>query len=149
MPGSTPLNATPNGCQPGFVQPSAAALTRELNAARARWAASGIRTYRYTFSQVAAPVRFPATEVTVSAGRVLSARPTEPGEASAQARRASVEGLFTFIEQSVAYARTEPCTEIRVTYARAGYPLTWSTEPRRLNIADGNGFWAVTGFTRR
>ena len=145
---SAPAASAPvNGCVSGFVQPSPAALTRALAAAQARWKASGLRAYSYTFDQIAQPVRFPPTRIEVS-GRAVRATALGEGDPSVYARKASVEGLFGFIRDSIAFARTEPCAELKVAYARDGHPLSLSLERRDLNIADGGGSWTVSGFKR-
>ncbi|MBB5235112.1 DUF6174 domain-containing protein [Deinococcus budaensis] len=138
------------GCVPGYVRPDFAALERELNAARARWRAAGVRDYRYDFRQVAAPVLFPTVRVTVRGGAVrdvvLVAGQT--GEPSAQAR-ATVEERFVQIAQALAFQRAQPCPAVEVTYDREdGHPTRLSTAPRDLNVADGDGEWTLTNFTR-
>ena len=117
----------PGGCVSSFVQPSPAALSRAVAAAQAHWKASGVRSYSFDFEQIAQPVRFPKTRITVSDGRVLSAVPLEPGTVSPQTARSSVEGLFLAIRQDIAYARTSPCTELKISYAPNGSPVSFAS----------------------
>ena len=146
--GGPAVPAPANACVPGFVQPSPAALTRALAAAQARWKASGLRAYSYTFDQIAQPVRFPPTRIEVS-GRAIKATALQEGDPSVYARTASVEGLYGFIRGSLAFARNEPCAELKVRYAPDGHPLSLSLERRDLNIADGGGSWTVSDFRKR
>ena len=140
------------GCVPGFVQPSPAALSRTLASAQARWKASGVRSYSFDFEQIAQPVRYPKTRITVSGGRVLSAVPLEPGTVSPQTARLSVEGLFLAIRQAIAYARTSPCTELKIRYAPNGSPVSFASQlqtPDTANgMADGGASWTVSKFRR-
>jgi len=138
------------GCVPGYVRPDFARLERELAAARARWTAARVRDYRYDFRQIAAPVLFPTVRVTVRGGVVqgVALVAGQTGEPSPQAR-ATVEGRFTQIAQALAFQRSQPCPAVEVTYDRAnGYPTRLYTAPRDLNVADGDGEWTVTNFTR-
>ena len=138
----------PTGCAPSFVRPSPVVLSRDLAAAERRWRASGLQTYSFTFEQTAQPVRYPATRIEVT-GRTVRATPSGEGDASAFAHGASVEGLFGFIRQGAAYARTSPCTELKVRYAPDGHPLSYASDLRLVNIADGGASWTVRGFRRR
>ena len=139
-------------CVPGFVQPSPAALSRTLTSAQARWKASGVRSYSFDFEQIAQPVRFPKTRITVSGGRVLSAAALEPGTVSTQTARLNVEGLFLGIRQAIAYARTSPCTELKISYAPNGSPVSFASQlqtPTTANgMADGGASWTVSTFKR-
>lgn len=147
-----PAASASAACVPGFVQPSPAALNRTLASAQTRWKASGVRSYSFDFEQIAQPVRFPKTRITVSGGRVLSAVPLEPGTVSAQAARLSVEGLFLAIRQDIAHARTSPCTELKVSYAPNGSPVSFASQlqtPTTVNgMADGGASWTVSTFKR-
>ena len=138
-----------DGCVAGFVQPSPAALSHTLASAQARWKASGIRSYSFDFEQIAQPVRSPKTQIEV-VGRTIRATALEEGDPSAFAGKASVEGLFLAIRQSVASARTSPCTELKVTYARDGHPLSFAVQlqtPSTVNgMADGGASWTVSDF---
>ncbi|MGY2893719.1 DUF6174 domain-containing protein [Deinococcus sp. UYEF24] len=149
VPGGGPVS---NGCVAGFVQPSPAALGRALASAQARWKASGIRAYSFDFEQIAQPVRYPKTHIEVT-GRAIKATALEEGDPSVFAGKASVEGLFLAIRQSVAYARTSPCTELKVTYAPDGHPLSFAVQlqtPDTANgMADGGASWTVSNFNRR
>jgi Family of unknown function (DUF6174) len=136
------------GCVPGFVQPSPAALERQLRAARARWAASGIQSYRFDFDQIAQPVRFARTSITVLPGERLKAVTTDRSPASTTALGATMRGLFDNIQQSVAFVRRQPCAELKVSYAQDGHPLSLSLEQRNINIADGGASWTVSSFRR-
>lgn len=147
LPGAQPVSGS--RCVPGFVQPSPAALARDLAAARRRWSASGIRAYSFDFDQIAQPVRFPRTRITVGVGGKVSLTESVPGGASPYAATATVEKLFEFVQQGVAYARREPCSELGVRYAREGYPLSYASELRLVNIADGGASFTVSRFTRR
>jgi len=142
----------PGGCVSSFVQPSPAALSRAVAAAQAHWKASGVRSYSFDFEQIAQPVRFPKTRITVSDGRVLSAVPLEPGTVSPQTARSSVEGLFLAIRQDIAYARTSPCTELKISYAPNGSPVSFASQlqtPDTANgMADGGASWTVSNFKR-
>ncbi|WP_407570272.1 DUF6174 domain-containing protein [Deinococcus altitudinis] len=149
VPGRSPV---PNGCVPGFVQPSPAALSRDLVAAQARWKASGALAYRFDFEQIAQPVRYPKTRIEVTGGSVR-ATALEEGDPSVFAAKASAQGLFLAIRQSVASARTSPCTELKVTYAPDGHPLSFSSQlqtPATANgMADGGASWTVSNFRKR
>jgi Family of unknown function (DUF6174) len=154
MPGAqpvSPIQGRPpqSQCVPGFVQPSPAALARDLAAAKKRWAASGIRAYSFDFDQIAQPVLFPKTRITVSASGAVSIVESVPGSASPYAASATVEKLFEFIQQGISYARREPCAELKVRYALEGYPLSYASELRLINIADGGGSFAVSRFVKR
>ena len=139
-------------CVPGFVQPSPTRLSRTLASAQARWKASGVRSYSFDFDQIAQPVRFPKTRITVSGGRVLSAAALEPGTVSTQTARLNVEGLFLGIRQAIAYARTSPCTELKISYAPNGSPVSFASQlqtPTTANgMADGGASWTVSTFKR-
>lgn len=82
-------------------------------------------------------------------GKIVRATALEEGDPSVYAKKATVEGLFGFIQGSVAFVRSEPCAELKVTYARDGHPTSLSLERHDINIADGGASWAVAGFTRR
>ncbi|WP_407538532.1 DUF6174 domain-containing protein [Deinococcus radiomollis] len=144
--------APASGCVPGFVQPSPAALTRALAAAQVRWKATGIHDYSYTFEQIAQPVRFPPTRIEVS-GKAVRATALTGGDPSVYAQKASVEGLYRFIRDAIAFARSEPCAELKVEYAPDGRPLRFSSQlqtPITANaIADGGASWTVSDFRRR
>lgn len=145
-PAVTPLNTT---CRADYVRPDFTALSRQLQAARARWAATGVRSYRYDVRQVAAPVLFPETRVTVTNGRVTSAvlKPGEAGEPNRLARQ-TVEQRFAAIAQTLAYQRPNRCPEVRVSYDPArGYPTALYSGMGDGGIADGYGEWTVTNFT--
>ena len=154
MPGAQPVTPiqgrpTQSQCVPGFKQPSPAALTRDLAAAKARWTASGIRAYSFDFEQIAQPVLFPRTHITVSADGNVSLAESVPGTASPYAATATVEKLFEFVQQGIAYARREPCAELKVRYAPDGHPLSYASELRLVNIADGGASFTVSRFVGR
>jgi Family of unknown function (DUF6174) len=148
MPGSVSLG----GCVPGFVQPSPAVLSRQLALARARWQKSGIHNYSFVFDEIAQPVRFPRTQVSVSndlRGNIgVSAHTLESGTISPRIKSTTIEHLFRSVEQSIAFARKQPCAELKVRYASDGHPLSLALEQRNVNIADGGGSWTVSSFKR-
>lgn len=138
------------GCVPGYVRPDFAALERELSAARARWRAAGVRDYRYDFRQVAAPVLFPTVRVSVRGGAVqgVTLVAGQTGQPSTQAR-ATVEERFAQIAGALTFQRAQPCPAVEVAYDRGdGHPTRLYTAPRDLNVADGDGEWTLTNFTR-
>ena len=143
-PGITVLG----GCVPGFVQPSSTELARQLKAAQARWKASGIQAYSFDFDQIAQPVRFALTRITVRPSDRLNAVTPDGDPPSPAALRATVHGLFDSIAQSIAFARRQPCVELKVGYAPDGHPVSLSLEQRNVNIADGGASWTVSGFRR-
>lgn len=137
-------------CAPGYVRPDFAALERELAAARARWVAAGIRTYRYEFRQVAAPVLFPTVLVLVfdRTVREVTLAPGESGPLPPLAR-ATVEGRFDQIAQTLAVQRGQPCPVAEAEYSAAeGYPTRLYSGTGAANVADGWGEWTVTRFIR-
>ncbi|MEF2278721.1 DUF6174 domain-containing protein [Deinococcus sp. YIM 134068] len=137
-------------CAPGYTRPNFAALRRELTAAQVVWETANVRDYSYSFAQIAAPVRFPTVRVTVRGGvaQPVTLAAGETGEPGTQARGA-VEDRFADIAQKLAYQETQPCPVVEVSYdARNGHPTRLSTGTGQENIADGNGEWTVTNFTR-
>lgn len=145
-----PAPAPSSPCVPGYVRPDLARMQTELTAARARWQAAGVRDYSYDFRQIASPVLFPTVRVTVRGGAVqgVALVAGQTGEPSAQAR-ATVEGRFTDIAGALSYQRTQPCPLLQVTYdARDGHPTRLSSGTGEVNVADGDGEWTLTNFTR-
>lgn len=137
-------------CAPGYVRPDFAALERELAAARARWVATGIRTYRYEFRQVAAPVLFPNVLVLVldRTVREVTLAPGESGPLPPLAP-ATVEGRFDQIAQTLVTQRRQPCPVVEAEYdAAEGYPTRLYSGTGAANVADGWGEWTVTRFIR-
>ncbi|WP_102126915.1 DUF6174 domain-containing protein [Deinococcus planocerae] len=137
-------------CAPGYVRPDFAALEQGLAAARARWTAAGIRDYSHDFSQVSAPVRFPTVRVSVRGGMAQAVKlaPGETGEPGAQAR-ATVEDRFANIAQALEGQRQQPCPAVEIEYdARDGHPTRFFSGTRQANVADGEGEWRITNFTR-
>lgn len=143
-PGVTVLG----GCVPGFVQPSPDRLDRQLSMAQTRWKASGIQAYSFDFDQIAQPVRFALTRITVQPGDQLNAATPDGSPPSSVAQTATVRGLFGNIAQSIAFARRQPCVELKVSYAPDGHPISLSLEQRNRNIADGGASWTVSNFKR-
>lgn len=140
--------ASPGRCLPGFVQPSPAALMQALASAQARWRATGIRSYGFTLDQISQPVRYPRVRIEVS-GQAVQVTALEPGIPSASARKSSVEGLYRSVLDSIAFARSEPCAEVKVSYASDGHPISFSLAQINPNIADGGVSWTVSDFRRR
>ncbi|WP_216327257.1 DUF6174 domain-containing protein [Deinococcus aestuarii] len=137
-------------CAPGYVRPDFAVLERDLAAARARWTAAGVRDYSHDFAQVSAPLRFPTVRVSVRGGMAQAVRlaPGETGEPGAQAR-ATVEDRFANIAQALEGQREQPCPAVEVEYdGRDGHPTRFSSATRQANVADGEGEWRITNFTR-
>ncbi|MDL2344336.1 DUF6174 domain-containing protein [Deinococcus sp. MIMF12] len=137
-------------CAPGYVRPDFAALERELVAARAQWALAGVRSYRYEFRQVAAPVLFPTVLVLVldRTVREVTLVAGESGPVSPLAR-VTVEGRFDQIAQTLAAQRGQPCPVVEAEYAaEEGYPTRLYSGTGTANVADGWGEWTVTRFIR-
>lgn len=63
----------PFGCRAGYVRPDFRALNAQLTQARALWASQRPANYTYDVNQIAAPVLFPGTRVTIRGGRVTGA----------------------------------------------------------------------------
>lgn len=145
-----PPAAPSSPCVPGYVRPDLARMQTELNAARARWQAAGVRDYSYDFRQIASPVLFPAVRVTVRGGTVqgvalVAGQTGQPSEQS----RATVEDRFTNIAGALEYQRSQPCPLLEVTYdPQDGHPTRLSSGTGELNVADGDGEWTLTNFTR-
>lgn len=93
-------------------------------------------------------MRYPATRIEVT-GRTVRATLSEDGDDSVFAHKASFEGLFGLIRQGVAYARSTPCTELKVRSAPEGHPRSYGSELRLVNIADGGASWTVSRFSQR
>lgn len=138
------------GCPPGYTRPDFAALERDLAAARSRWTGAGVRDYSHDFAQVSAPVRFPTVRVSVRGGMAQAVRlaPGETGEPGPQAR-ATVEDRFANIAQALTYQRDQPCPAVEAEYdPRDGHPTRFLSATRQANVADGEGEWRITNFTR-
>lgn len=123
-----------------------------MKAARARWKAAGIQTYRYDFGRTAAPVRYPDVRVTVVAGQIKAIAPQNPFENILADRLnvGPVSALFTEITRAIAYQRSQPCASLRVTYdPKNGHPTTFYSGSQFSPQADGNAEWRVTGFSAR
>lgn len=145
-----PPAAPSSPCVPGYVRPDLARAQAELTAARARWQAAGVRDYSYDFRQIASPVLFPTVRVTVRGGTVqgVALVAGQTGQPSPQARGA-VEDRFQNVAEALAYQRTQPCPLLEVTYdVRDGHPTRLSSGNGELNVADGDGEWTLTNFTR-
>lgn len=145
----TGMVALPQGCREGYARPDFTALNRELVAARARWRAAAPGSYRYDLHQIAAPVLFPDTRVTVVNGRVTSTErlPGQEGAPNPLARR-TVDARFSDISRTLAAQRTGRCPEVQVTYdPKLGYPTRLYSGLGDAGIMDGFGEWTVTNFT--
>ncbi|MVN85330.1 hypothetical protein GO986_00935 [Deinococcus sp. HMF7620] len=136
-------------CRPGYVRPDFVALNRQLRQARTLWQAQGLKTYRYDVRQVAAPVLFPTTRVTVRGGQVTGTAlaPGESGEPSPLARL-TLEGRFDTVAQILREQARARCPDVRVSYDPAlGFPVLLYSGLGDGGIADGFGEWTVTNFT--
>jgi hypothetical protein len=145
-----PPAAPSSPCVPGHVRPDLAGMRAELTAARARWQAAGVRDYSYDFRQIASPVLFPTVRVTVRGGAVrgVALVAGQTGQPSAQAR-ATVEGRFMGIAGALNYQRTQSCPLLEVTYdPQDGHPTRLYSGTGERNVADGDGEWTLTNFTR-
>ncbi|GHF56526.1 hypothetical protein HNQ07_003667 [Deinococcus metalli] len=143
------VTVLPRACRDGYVRPDFAALTRQLRAARARWAAAGVRDYTYDLHQIAAPVLFPDTRVSVRAGRAVSSA-ILPGQEGApnQLARKTVEERFDDIARTLSLRRAAPCPEVRVSFdPRSGYPTHFYSGLGDAGIMDGFGEWTLTRLT--
>jgi len=138
-----------NSCRADYQRPDFAALRQGLAAARQRWQALGIQDYSYEFSQFAAPIGLPKARITVQAGQVVRVEKadTRPGDPAPSAGR-TVKERFDDLAASISDAAPRPCAELAITYAAEGYPLTASSGTALKNLADGNGFWTISNFTR-
>ncbi|MPY66939.1 hypothetical protein F8S09_09580 [Deinococcus sp. SDU3-2] len=137
-------------CAPGYVRPDFAALRRELASARTRWALAGIRDYAYDFTEVAAPVLFPAVRVSVrqrqvQAVAVAAGQQGEPGPNA----WGTVEDRFAAVASLLADGRSRPCPVVETDYdPQLGHPTRLYSGSGEANIADGWGEWRITNFTR-
>lgn len=149
--GGAPTGVRPpaQGCRPDYVRPDFAALTRQLQLARARWAATGIRDYTYDVHQIAAPVLFPDTRVTVVNGRAVGSavKPGQEGDPTPLSLK-TVEGRFDDIASTLAYRRGTRCPEVTIRYdPQRGYPTYLYSGMGDAGIMDGFGEWTVSNFT--
>lgn len=148
--GGAPVGTAPQpACRDGYMRPDLAALTRDLAAARARWSATGLRDYTYDLRQIAAPVLFPDTRVTVRAGRAVGTTilPGQEGTPNPLARQ-TMEQRLDDIARTLAFQRGRTCPEVRVTFdAQTGHPTYLYSGLGDAGIADGFGEWTVTTFT--
>lgn len=147
--GQPGVTALPQGCRADYVRPDFAALSRQLQAARARWAAQGPRSYTYDVHQIAAPVLFGDMRVTVRAGRAVAADPM-PGQEAGPNPLAlrSMEQRFGDIAQTLAYQRTTRCPDVQVAYdGKLGHPTRLYSGRGDNGIADGFGEWTLSRFT--
>lgn len=144
--GQPPL---PRTCRDGYVRPDLAALSRDLQAARARWTASGVTSYTYDLRQIAAPVLFPDTRVTVRAGRAVSTAILRGQEGTPNPlARQTMEQRFDDIARTLAFQRGRACPEVRVSFdPQRGYPTHLYSGLGDAGIMDGFGEWTVTNFT--
>ncbi|MFC6748702.1 hypothetical protein [Deinococcus aquaticus] len=68
--GGGPRPAPVATCRDGYVRPDFTALKAQLSRARTQWNVQRPASYTYDLRQIAAPVLFPETRVTVVGGRV-------------------------------------------------------------------------------
>lgn len=140
------MTPPPQTCRPGYARPDFALLNRELRAARARWVATGWRDYTYDVHQIAAPVLFPDTRVTVLGGRAVKseALPGSQGDPTPLSRQ-SMEERFGDVARTLAYRRSTRCPEVKVRYdPQAGYPIFLYSGMGDAGIMDGFGEWTVS-----
>jgi len=138
----------PRACRDGYVRPDFAALTRQLQAAQARWTAAAVRDYTYDVHQIAAPVLFPDTRVTVRAGRAVTTAilPGQEGAPNPLALR-TIEARFDDLARTLAARRMTPCPEVRISFdPRLGYPTHLYSGMGDAGIMDGFGEWTLTKF---
>lgn len=143
-----PVQGAPFGCRPGYVRPDFRALNAQLTQARARWAAQGLRDYRYDLNQIAAPVLFPGTRVTVQAGRVTGVALTlgAQGAPSPLAAR-TMEARFAEMAATLTAQRNTPCPLVQQSFDPVlGYPTRFASGLGDAGLADGFGEWRLTSF---
>lgn len=130
----------PSPCVSTYVRPDVAALTRDLNAAKARWQAAGTANYTYTQHSTGFAPDLPLT-VTVRAGQVVAVSP------EGQTSLGTVEDMFGAISQDIAGIPATDCYVVRASYDPAdGHPTELSVSIERRQIADGFGGWRITAF---
>ncbi|MDX1449908.1 MAG: DUF6174 domain-containing protein [Acidimicrobiia bacterium] len=119
-----------------------------MDAARDRWAAAGIDSYRYTINH--GPCLCPGPlhgEIVVVAGRVESVTLLDQRgdtEWSRQQLDETVDDLFRRIEAGLGFDRFGAPGEIRVTYdSRTGVPLHVSIDPD-VSTIDEEFSWVLT-----
>ncbi len=141
----------PASCAPGYVRPDYARLQADLDAARARWKAAGLRNYRYDFARIAAPLRLPDVTVTVTGGRVQSIEGDgTQGLSPSSLNAGPVEALFLEAARALNYQRAQPCATLRLGFdARDGHPTAFYSGSQLSPMADGFGEWHVTSFSAR
>ncbi|UBV41840.1 DUF6174 domain-containing protein [Deinococcus taeanensis] len=143
-----PVQGATFGCRPGYVRPDFRALNAQLTQARARWAAQGLRDYRYDLKQIAAPVLFPGTRVTVQAGRVTGVALT-PGAQGAHSPLAARTMEARFAEMAATLtAQNAACPLVQQSFDPVlGYPTRFASGLGDAGLADGFGEWRLTSFT--
>ncbi|GGL04805.1 DUF6174 domain-containing protein [Deinococcus radiotolerans] len=153
--GQTPPTGAPTtapfGCRAGYVRPDFAALNAQLNRARTLWAAQHPASYTYDVDQIAAPVLFPGTRVTVQAGRVTGTAlaPGQEGTVNPTLAGRTVDARFTDMAATLNAQAKAPCPLVEQSFdPQLGYPTRFASGLGDAGIADGFGEWRITNFTR-
>ncbi|MCD0166941.1 DUF6174 domain-containing protein, partial [Deinococcus sp. 12RED42] len=121
----------------------------QLARARAQWNAGRPASYTYDLRQIAAPVLFPETRVTVVGGRVtrtdlLPGQEGEPNQLAAQTIEARFDDLFQTLQRQSRAA----CPDVQLSFDPAlGYPTRLYSGMGDGGIADGFGEWTIRNFT--
>lgn len=147
--GGGPRPAPAATCRDGYVRPDFTALKAQLARARAQWNAGRPASYTYDLRQIAAPILFPDTRVTVQAGRVtrtdlLPGQQGEPNQLAAQTIEARFDDLF----QTLQFQSRAACPDVQLSFDPAlGYPTRLYSGMGDNGIADGFGEWSIRNFT--
>lgn len=147
--GGGPRPAPAVTCRDGYVRPDFTALKAQLSRARARWNAQRPDSYTYDLRQIAAPVLFPETRVTVVGGRVtrtdlLPGQEGEPNHLAPQTIEARFDDLF----QTLQLQSRAACPDVQLSFDPAlGYPTRVYSGMGDNGIADGFGEWSIRNFT--
>lgn len=153
--GTAPLNpasqtTAPFGCRAGYVRPDFRALTAQLTQARALWASRRPANYTYDVNQIAAPVLFPGTRVTVSGGRVTrtALAPGQEGTVNPALSARTMDARFDEMAATLKAQAKAPCPIVRQTFDSAyGYPTRFASGLGDEGIMDGFGEWTISNFT--
>ncbi|WP_343759843.1 DUF6174 domain-containing protein [Deinococcus depolymerans] len=140
----------PFGCRAGYVRPDFRALNAQLTRARALWDRQRPANYTYDVNQIAAPVLFPGTRVTVSGGRVTRTAlvPGQTGTVNPALAARTMDARFTEMAATLKAQAKAPCPVVRQSFDPAyGYPTRFASGLGDEGIMDGFGEWTIRTFT--
>jgi hypothetical protein len=152
--GSGPRTGAPTtapfGCRAGYVRPDFKALNAQLTQARALWASQRPANYTYDVNQIAAPVLFPGTRVTIRGGRVTRTAlvPGQEGTVNPALSARTMDARFDEMAATLKAQAKAPCPIVRQTFDPAlGYPTRFASGLGDEGIMDGFGEWNISNFT--